>query len=91
MDLEKKKEKLREKPKINENDKNSFERRFSLETSKGSWLLREKRKRKRTERRAAKFKELRENGVNKIFPFARVKARPREARKGVWQIEERRR
>ncbi|KYN13327.1 hypothetical protein ALC57_14340, partial [Trachymyrmex cornetzi] len=49
-----------------------FER---LKNSGGSWLLREKRKRKRAERRAAEFKELRENGVNKIFPLVHVKAR----------------
>ncbi|KYN36589.1 hypothetical protein ALC56_09076 [Trachymyrmex septentrionalis] len=47
----------------------------TVRLSRGSWLLREKR-RKRAERRAAEFKELRENEVNKIFPLVHVKARP---------------
>ncbi|KYM75793.1 hypothetical protein ALC53_13857 [Atta colombica] len=51
-----------------------FER---LKSPGGSWLFREKKKkRKRAKRRAAEFKELRENGVNKIFPLVHVKARP---------------
>lgn len=70
------------------------ERQFPLEIPGGSRLLREKRKRKRAERRAAEFKEPRQSGVNKIFPLARVEARPRkhahiEASKGIWRIEER--
>jgi len=62
---------------------------FSLETPGDSRLLRGK-KRKRAERRAAEFKELRQSGVNKIFPLARVEARPRKhahigASKGIWR------
>jgi len=55
-------------------------------------VLREKRMRKRAERRAAEFKELRENEVNKIFSLAhRVRASMHKVRKGIWQIKERRR
>ncbi|KYN08740.1 hypothetical protein ALC62_00196, partial [Cyphomyrmex costatus] len=57
---------------------NENERREGRRNPGGSWLLRQKRKRKRAKRRAAEFKEPRENGVNKIFPLVRVKARPHQ-------------
>jgi len=61
-----------------------------LKSPGGSWLFREKKKkRKRAERRAAEFKELRENGVNKIFPLVHVKARPhKHAQSKEGKIEE---